>query len=165
MKKIWFVQQQPFDFMPLKAGLGIITEDELERYSRYFTKFPMSDPPALCPKIYTTRTRRMSGEYQVVRGSRFKAKPLDPPIEFRVEESYEIDFTTSLLMIGSSALFPSYLNKEPHSFPELDLGIKGTTMKMLHDELLKLNKKATVDTSFYINKLKPIVKGGDKNTK
>ena len=156
MKRIWFVQQQPFEFMPLKAGLGIITEDELNRYSRYFTKFPLIDPPALCPKIYTTRTRRMSGEYQVVRGSRFKAKPLDPPIEFKVVESIEVDFKRNLLMIGGSALYPSYLGRGEHTFPELDLGIKGTTQKMLHAELLKLNKKATVDTPFYINKLAPI---------
>ena len=155
-KRLWFVQQQPFGFMPLKAGLGMITEDELREYQDLMNSHPLTAVGCLCPKIYTTRTRRMSGEYQVVRGSRFKAKPLDPPIQFKVEESFKIDFTMSLLLVGTSALNPSYLNNEPHTFPELDLGIKGTTMKMLHDELLRLNKKATIDTPFYINKLAPI---------
>ena len=156
MKRIWFVQQQPFDFMPLMAGLKMITEDALQVYQDHMNSNPLTSVGSLCPKIYTTRTRRRAGENQVGRGSRCKAKPLDPPIHFEVVETFEIDFTTELLLIGSSALFPSYLNNEPHTFPELDLGIKGTTMKMLHDELLKLNKKATVDTTFYINKLAPI---------
>ena len=142
--------------MPLKAGLGIITEDELRQYEWDRQNRVNPFTVSLCPKIYTTRTRRMSGEYQVVRGSRFKAKPLDPPIQFRVVESMEIDFENNLLMIGGSALYPSYLSRGEHTFPELDLGIKGTTQKMLHAELLKLNKKATVDTTFYINKLAPI---------
>ena len=155
-KQVWFVQQQPFDFMPLKAGLGIITKEELDDYEEHLYPHIPGTPRKLCPKIYTTRTRRMSGEYQVVRGGRFKAKPLDPPIQFKVEESYEIDFTAKLLLVGGSAVHPSCLNDREYTFPELDLGIKGTTPKMLHDELLKLNKKATVDTTFYINKLEPI---------
>ena len=156
MKRVWMVQQQPFDFMPLKAGLGMITEDELNDYVGHWNKFSLNNRPVLCPKIYTTRTRRMSGEYQVVRGSRFKSKPLDPPIQFRVEECYEIDFNTSLLMVGGSAVHASCLNSSEFTFAELDLGIEGTTTKKLHDELLRLNKKATVDTTFYINKLEPI---------
>ena len=156
MKRIWFVQQQPFDFMPLMAGLNMISEDALQVYQDHMNSNPLTAVGHLCPKIYTTRTRRMSGEYQVVRGSRFKAKPLDPPIQFKVDESYEIDFTAKVLLLGGSALFPSYLDNGRYKFPELDLGIKGTTMKMLHAELLKLNKKATVDTPFYINKLAPI---------
>lgn len=160
MKRLWFVQQQPFDFMPLKAGLGMITEEELNNYFGHWNKFPLNSCPVLCPKIYTTRTRRMSGEYQVVRGSRFKAKPLDPPIEFRVIESFEIDFESESLLCCGDSVHSSYLSEGGYTFPELDLGIKGTTMKMLHDELLRLNKKATVDTTFYINKLKPINKRG-----
>lgn len=156
MKRIWFVQQQPFDFMPLKAGLGIITEDELQEYKIDWLLKGKNNTPILCPKIYTTRTRRMEGEYQVVRGSRFKAKPLDPPIHFKVVEVLEVDFSTNLLLTGNSALYPSYLDHDGYTFPELDLGIKGTKMKMLHDELLRLNKKSTVDTAFYINKLAPI---------
>jgi len=156
MKQIWFVQQQPFDFMPLKAGLGMITEDELNNYIGHLNKFSLNSCPVLCPKIYTTRTQCMSGEYQVVRGSRFKAKPLDPPIQFKVIESFEIDFESEHLLFCGGALYPSYLSKGDYTFPELDLGIKGTTMRMLHVELLKLNKKATADTPFYINKLAPI---------
>jgi len=156
MKQIWFVQQQPFDFMPLKAGLGIITEERLKEYQDTMNSRPLTAVGCLCPKIYTTRTRRMSGEYQVVRGSRFKAKPLDPPIQFRVVESFEIDFETGLLLYCGGALHISYLSSDEHTFSELDLGIKGTTMKMLHDELLRLNKKATVDTKFYVNRLAPI---------
>lgn len=156
MKRIWFVQQQPFDFMPLKAGIGITTEDELNDYESHKYPHNYDWSPKLCPKIYTTRTRRMEGEYQVVRGSRFKAKPLDPPIHFKVVEVFEVDFNSNLLLVGGSALCPSYLDHGGYTFPELDLGIKGTTMKKLHNELLKLNKKATVDTTFYINKLAPI---------
>jgi hypothetical protein len=98
----------------------------------------------------------MSGEYQVVRGSRFKAKPLDPPIQFKVEESFEIDLNTSMLMVCGSAVHASCLNSSEYTFAELDLGIDGTTTKALHSELLRLNKKATVDTTIYINKLEPI---------
>ena len=156
MKRIWFVQQQPFDFMPLKAGLGMISEDALQVYQDHMNSNPKTAVGNLCPKIYTTRTRPMDGKYQVVQGSRFKAKPLDPPIEFRVIESFQIDFESELLLFCGGAVYPTYLSEGEYTFPELDLGIKGTTMKMLHDELLKLNKKATVDTTFYINKLAPI---------
>jgi hypothetical protein len=156
MKRIWFVQQQPFDFMPLKAGLGIITEDKLRQYEWDRQNRVNPFTVSLCPKIYTTRTRPMSGEYQVVRGSRFKAKPLDPPIQFKVVESFQIDFESEQLLFCGGLLDPSYLSKDEYTFPELDLGIKGTTMKMLHDELLRLNKKSTVDTPYYINALEPI---------
>lgn len=156
MKRIWFVQQQPFDFMPLKAGLGIITQDRLKEYEDTMNSRPLTAVGSLCPKIYTTRTRRMSGEYQVVRGSRFKAKPLDPPIQFRVIECFKIDFESNLLLYCGGALHPSYLNLDGYTFPELDLGIKGTTLQSLREELLKLNKKATVKTPFYIHKLAPI---------
>ena len=156
MKRIWFVQQQPFDFMPLRAGLKMIPKCALQVYQDHMNSNPLTAVGDLCPKIYTTRTRRMSGEYQVVRGSRFKAKPLDPSIQFKVEKSYEIDFTSNLLIVGGSARHVSCLDVGKHSASELDLGIKGTTMEALHEELLKLNKKATIDTPFYINKLEPI---------
>ena len=142
--------------MPLKAGLKMIPEDALQVYQDHMNSNPQTAVGNLCPKIYTTRTRRMSGEYQVVRGSRFKAKPLDQPIQFKVIESFEVDFKSNTLLFCGGALYPSYLGIGDHTFPELDLGIKGTTQKMLHDELLKLNKKATVDTTFYVNKLAPI---------
>lgn len=158
MKRIWMVQQQPFDFMPLKAGLGIITEQELSEYFGHWNKFPSATRPVLCPKIYTTRTRPMAGEYQVVRGSRFKAVPLDPPIEFQVKYSVlfnlkDLSTPTCINITGSAELHRKY------KIPELDLGVVGTTAEMLRDELLKLNKKATLDTPMYINKLESINNG------
>ena len=142
--------------MPLKAGLGMITEKQLREYEdlRHNMISPFTD--TLCPKIYTTRTRRMMGEYQVVRGSRFKAKPLSPPIQFKVVESFEIDFKTESLLCCGDSLHWSYLNTSEYTFAELDLGIDGTTTKKLHSELLRLNKNATIGTHFYINKLAPI---------
>jgi len=155
MKRIWFVQQQPFDFMPLKAGLGIITEEELDEYIGYWNKFPSKTRPVLCPKIYTTRKQPMSGEYQVVRGSRFKAVPLDPPIEFQVKCS--VPFNLRDLSIPMDCDITGNLDLHSrYMIPELDLGIVGTTAEMLRDELLRLNKKATLDTSMYINKLEPL---------
>ena len=156
MKRIWFVQQQPFDFMPLMAGLKMITEDALQVYQDHMNSNPMTAVGNLCPKIYTTRSRRMSGEYQVVQGSRFKAKPLDPPIQFKVEESYEIDFRTNYLMVGGSVVHATYLDGLNYTFPEHDLGIRGQSIESLSDELLRLNKKVTIDTPFYVNKLIPI---------
>ena len=156
MKRIWFVQQQPFDFMPLKAGLGMISKDALQVYQDHMNSNPATAVGNLCPKIYTTRTRRMLGEYQVVRGSRFKAKPLDPPIQFKVVESFEIDFESESLLICGDSLHLSYLNTSEYTLAELDLGIDGTTTKKLHSELLRLNKKSVVDTTFYINKLESI---------
>jgi hypothetical protein len=156
--RIWFVQQQPFDFMPLKAGLGIITEGDLKDYEAKRNNCPDSSVGALCPKIYTTRTRPMAGEYQVVRGSRFKAVPLDPPIEFQVKSSVpfnlkDLSIPMSVDITGAPELHKNY------TIPELDLGVVGTTAETLRDELLKSYKKATIDTLFYINKLEPINNG------
>ena len=155
MKRIWFVQQQPFDFMPLKAGLGIITEEELEHYYNLKNLYPESDVGILCPKIYTTRTRPMSGEYQVVRGSRFKAVPLDPPIEFQVNVSVPFNLKDLSIHMDTDITGPLEFHYK-YKIPELDLGIVGTTAETLRDELLKLNKKATIDTPMYINKLEPL---------
>ena len=157
-KRQWFVQQQPFDFMPLKAGLGIITEEELKDYELVWQSRINSFKQLLCPKIYTTRTRPMAGEYQVVRGSRFKAVPLDPPIEFKVKYSVpfnlkDLSIPTCIDITGSAELHRKY------TIPELDLGVVGTTAEMLRGELIKLNKKVTLDTPMYINKLEPINNG------
>lgn len=154
-KRVWFVQQQPFDFMPLKAGLGIITELELSEYFGHWNKFSMNKRPVLCPKIYTTRTRPMKGEYQVVRGSRFKAVPLDPPIEFQVRSSVPFNLRDLSIPMVIDVTGPPGLHKK-YTIPELDLGVVGTTAEMLREELLKLNKKATLDTPMYINKLEPL---------
>ena len=158
MRRIWMTQQQPFDFMPLKAGLGLITEYELSEYFGHWNKFSMNKRPVLCPKIYTTRTRPMAGEYQVVRGSRFKAVPLDPPIKFQVKSSVPFNLKDLSIPMSVDITGAPELHKK-YTIPELDLGIVGTTAEMLRDELLKLNKKATIDTLFYINKLEPINNG------
>ena len=157
-KNIWMVQQQPFDFMPLKAGLGMITEAELQEYQDLKNDNPLTCVGYLCPKLYTTRTRPMLGEYQVVRGSRFKAVPIDPPIEFQVKSS--VPFNLKDLSIPMSADITGSLElHKKYTVPALDLGVIGTTAEILRDELLRSYKKATIDTPFYINKLEPINNG------
>lgn len=164
MKRIWMTQQQPFDFMPLKAGIEIVTKNELREYKGYWNRFPSAARPILCPKIYTTRTRRMSGEYYVVQGGRFKAKPVDPAIKFKVVEVIEVDFDSECLVLSDGTeLSISYLCFDGYTYPELDLGVRGTTMNDLYNELLKLNNKITPKTTFYINKLSSI--GGDNYPK
>lgn len=154
-KRIWFVQQQPFDFMPLKAGLGIITEAELSDYKVDWALKKKNNTPVLCPKIYTTRTRPMAGEYQVVRGSRFKAVPLDPPIEFQVKSSVPFNLKDLSIPYNQGIIGPHNL-MDKYTIPELDLGVVGTTVEILRDELLKLGKNTTPDTPMFINKLEPL---------
>lgn len=133
----------------------MITEDELENYDNNRSLWPTEPTTFLCPKIYTTRTRRMSGEYQVVQGSRYKAVPLDPPIEFQVKSS--VPFNLKDLSVSMSGFVGGDFDLlKRFTIPELDLGIMGTTAAMLRDELLKLNKKATVDTPMFINRLELI---------
>ncbi len=147
MKRIYFTQQKPFGYAPLRAGLGLITEEEL--------------PEMLCKKIYTTRTRRLSGEYIVVEGSWFKAKPVEPEIKFMVRKKYQLHI--GIQAIRSDAIFgdpewrhTTLLDKDGLTFPELDLGIKGATFEQLRNELLRLNKKATLETLFYVSLLETI---------
>lgn len=174
MKRIWFVQQKPFDYMPLQAGLGYIASSMLQEYDyEVHQKHPPYFVPKLCPKIYTTRTRRMKGEYYVVEGSRFKAKPVEPRIEFKVEKSFEVNLSLESLYSGCTWIHHTLLQQETtvpliqriqdvfnmpsdYSFPELDLGYKGATFEDLKNELLKLNPKATLDTPFFMNRLESI---------
>ena len=144
--------------MPLKAGLGIITEEELKEYESHRNDHSLFRALSLCPKIYTTRTRPMAGEYHVVRGSRFKAVPLDPPIEFQVKSSVPFNLRDLSIPMVIDVTGPPGLHKK-YTIPELDLGVVGTTAEMLREELLKSYKKATIDTLFYINKLEPISNG------
>lgn len=153
---MWFVQQKHFDYMPLKAGLGMITEVELKDYFGHWNKFPSATRPVLCPKKFTTRTRRMSSEYQVVQGSRFKAVPLDPPIQFKVTESIPYNLKNNTIIVNDKVVPSELLDEGDFTFPEMDLGIKGTDYLHLRDELLKLNKKTTINTEFFINRLEPI---------
>ena len=165
MKRIWFKQQKPFDYMPLRAGLSLASIEELAAYNTERARVtPIGvQPPTftrLCEKIYTTRTRGMSGEYYVVEGSRFKANAVEPEIKFEAAPIYILHLRTLSLRDLNGFFVCSTITKVPllgHcTFPELDLGYRGATFEELREELLKLNPKATIDTPFYVNKLTPI---------
>ena len=174
MKRLWFVQQKPFNYIPLRAGLGHIPpEQNISNYSS-------AQGFELCPKIYTSRKSPLKGEYVVVEGSRYKAKPVEPRIEFKVEQSFELNLNLEAVRIGGTWVHHSLLQKkdviyddiilkfrgifnmlEGYSFPELDLGYKGATFEELKNVLLNLNPTETsLDTPFYVNgPLKPIDRG------
>ncbi len=78
-----------------------------------------------------------------------------------VKERYQLHL--ELEVIRSDAIFgdPGWrhtivLDKDGLTFPELDLGIKKATFEQLRAELLCLNKKATIETLFYVSLLEPI---------
>jgi len=146
-KRIWFTQQAPFDYLPLKAGLGLVTEEELNNHPGFM---------GLCLKAYTTRTRPLSGEYYVVEGSRFKAKPVEPRIEFKVTISEELDLRRAVFKKNGSIIGWAIANRNDLTFPELDLGVCGATFIQLREELLRLNPKATIDTPFYVSVLEKL---------
>jgi len=148
MKRIWFTQQQQFDYIPLRLGLEYITEDEAKE--AIATKYPQAKH-SLGPKLYTTRTHRLSGDYYVVEGSRFKAEPVEPWIEFTAHPVATIQFSDS-----PSIVWQSFHDQLPLKLPELDLGITGVTFAHLRDELFKLNRNVTADTVFHINKLERV---------
>ncbi len=184
VKRIWMAQQKPFGYAPLRAGLGLITEEDMREYGIFngseikdailkmhqrscpsLTDFGYN-PEMLCPKIYTTRTRRLSGEYVVVEGSRFNANPVEPEIRFQVNQTWELSLKHGLILwhtrkrdyhmiAGNAWGGTNILEKDGLTFPELDLGIKNVTFENLRDELLRLNKKATIETPFYVNLLEP----------
>lgn len=142
VKRIWFVQQKPYQYMPLRMGLGYIQAKEVYNFNGNDLTF--------VPKIFTTRSHPMSGEYYVVEGSRFKAKPVEPDIRFKATNVAELNLHgVFTFRSGSSDL-------SWKTFPEMDLGIRGSTFEMLRDELLRLNKKATLDTPFYVSQLDKI---------
>jgi hypothetical protein len=152
-KRIWFTQQAPMNYIPLRMGLGYILAAEVYNFN--------GNGLTLCPKLYTTRTHPLSGEYIVVEGSRFKAKPVEPEIKFKAD--FVASFTINdVIQYGISWLemalyaFRIRFGNINRSFPEFDLGFRGATFENLRDELLKLNKKATIDTSFYVNRLEAI---------
>ena len=180
VKRIWMVHQKPFGYAPLRAGLKLITDEDMHEYATFYgsevkdvilkmhqrscpslTDFGYN-PEMLCPKIYTTRTHRLSGEYVVVEGSRFNAKPVEPRIEFKVTQTWKLSLKHGLvypwhtLKTGSVWGGTNILEKDGLTFPELDLGIKKVPFEQLRDELLRLNKKATMETSFYVNLLEPV---------
>ena len=151
MKRIWFTQQQQFDYIPLRLGLGYLTAEQADeaRRKRYGKVAPI-----LLPKLYTTRTHRLNGEYYVVEGSRFKAKPLEPRIEFTAHPVATIQFNFPPVVE-----WHSQDDQIPTNLAEQDLGIQGVTLDHLRAELFRLNKKVTSDTIFHINKLEAISDG------
>ncbi|MFH0904507.1 MAG: hypothetical protein V1854_04885 [Methanobacteriota archaeon] len=168
-KRVWFIQQKPYDHMPLRAGLGLISNEELREYAVFngskvkeailkahqrtyksLTDFEYN-PEMLCPKIYTTRTHRLSGEYYVVEGSRVKAKPVVPEIGFKVSKVADLNLHGVVSFPPGQEFDFSW-----KTFPEKDLSVKNATFEQLRDELLRLNKKATLDTPFYVNLLEPV---------
>ena len=108
-------------------------------------------PNKYCKKVFTTRTHPMQGEYYVVEGSRFKAKPVVPEIRFKVTKVAELNLHGVLTVLPGNEFDFSW-----KTFPEMDLGVKGATFADLSGELLRLNKKATMETPFYVNLLEPM---------
>jgi hypothetical protein len=158
MKRIWFTQQKPYDYMPLRAGLGLIIIKTLQEYNlKRARKKPVNEKPflTLTPKFYTTRTHKLDGEYQVVEGSRFKAKPVEPEIKFTAELIGRINFKKMDDWDGvtEGAFILGHVPKNIKVIAEDDLGYEGATLENLRDELLRINKKATIDTTFYVHRL------------
>lgn len=163
-KRIWMVQQKNLhcNYLPLRWRLGQYSDEQMDELFSKFKPDAPDHPKQYCPKLYTTRTHPLSGEYYVVEGSRFKAKPVENEIKFIVTERYQLHLR--LEIIRSDAIFGdpgwrhvSLLDKNGLTFPELDLGIKGSSFLDLKETLIHLNPKLTEDTLFYVNKLEPIV--------
>lgn len=174
-KRLWFTTQRPLRYMPLKAGLGIITAEQLREYGVFYgsevkaelLKFhqltckSLTDidyhPEMLCPKLYTTRSHRLNGDYQVVEGSRYKkddVHPVEPEIILTAVCRGQLDLRNRTID-DSPLLFPD-------SFAQADLGIKNATFDDLISVILKLNKNNTIDTKFYVNRLFPVDKVSDE---
>lgn len=176
MKRIWFTQQKPFDYIPLRLGLGYLTAEQADEARR---KKYHKAAPIFMPKLYTTRTHKLNGDYYVVEGSRFKAKPVEPRIEFTAHPVATIQFSDKvsinwyspndqiptnlpeldLGIRGSGNMSVSVVRAGRSNLPELDLNTTGLTFDHLRDELFKLNKNVTADTLFHINKLERIYDG------
>jgi hypothetical protein len=146
MKRIWFRQQAEYNYVPLKLGLGYLRQEQVDEMDRGYE---------LCPKIYTTRTHRLSGEYYVVEGSGYKAVAVEPRIEFCVRETWQLSIHQCWQVIGELGFRGDGIH-HGYTFSELDLGIEGATFYDLKRELLKLNPKATIDTPFYVSRLEPL---------
>ncbi len=178
MARIWMNTQKEFDYLSLRWGLGQMTEQQVldhewegwSPHGYYFTEIT-GHMEKVCPKIYTTRLGQLhfnsvkpqkSPVYEVVQGSRYGAKPVDPPIKFKVERTYTLFLKSQSIWSPIPLNTPekysapwSYLDKDGYTFPELDLGFKGATWEMLVKVLLDLNKKATINSQFLVHVLKP----------
>lgn len=179
MARIWMNTQKEFDYLPLRWGLGQMTEQQVLDHEwdgwsprgYYFTEITGARE-RVCPKIYTIRLnqlhfsvvdQRKSPVYEVVAGSRYGAKPVEPPIRFKVERSYTLFLKSQRIWSSIPMNTPdkygapwSYLNKDGYTLPELDLGFRGATWEDLVRVLLYLNKKATIDSQFFVHVLKPV---------
>lgn len=152
MKRIWFTQQKQYNYIPMRLGLGYIEDAEVINQNRRYV-----------PKIYTTRLHPLFGEYYVVEGSRFKAVPLNPKIEFKVTSNALLNLSEGLVCPIHNGK-PDYeswecveiLDKDDLTFAELDLGYKGATYSDLRNELIHLNPRVTIDTRFYVNLLERV---------
>lgn len=159
---IHFTQQESVDYLPLRWGLGYIKYKTAKEVNAIIKSMGKCTPPIpeLCPKMYTTRLRPLKPHltYVVVRGSRYSAKPVKPKIEFRVGMIWLLDLRNAMYSASDGLNWATIgcLDEPSQSFPELDLGYKDATWDDLVEKLLELNKKATLDTPFYINKLEPI---------
>lgn len=174
MKRLWFVTQNPLRYMPLKAGLEIITPEEFREYGIFYgsevkaelLKFYQQkcksltdieyNPEMLYPKTFTTRSHKLNGNYHVVEGSRYRDEvhPVDPEIALTAVCKGQLDLRNRTLD-GSPLAFPD-------SFAQADLGIRNVTFDDLISVLLKLNKSHTIDTKFYVNRLFPLDKTSDE---
>lgn len=154
MKSIYFIQQRQFDYMPLKAHLGMISEQELYEYNLKYVASSKQPFLKLCPKQLTTRPHRLNGRYYVVEGGWFDKYPVMPEIRLEAVCAGQLDLQNKTLD-GRSLLFPD-------RFAEADLGIAGKTFEDFVNVILKLNKKHTINTRFYITKLFPINNSNSK---
>lgn len=164
MAWIHFTQGEAFDYIPLKLGLGYLKETDFpDKHDLYYYSERAGWCVRLCAKLYTTRLRPLKPHltYIVVKGRRGYAKPVEPKIEFRVRGVWELHLRSRELYsydygeirYGNEGL--ESLTKDDLTFPELDLGFTGATFEDLVEELLGMNKKAALDTPFYINRLIP----------
>ncbi len=169
MKRIFFPQQRKLfiNYLPLRWGLGQYTDKDINTICSLFKEDAPDNPKNLyCKKLYTTRSKPLSGIYQVFEGDRYHAKPVEKPIIFKVDSTIKMTLNLLTESVHLDGDWPSgqihesvcywKLDKEGLTFPELDLGIKGATFEQLRDELLKSYPKADINTSFYISKLLPL---------
>lgn len=161
MKRVWMISEQVKSppYFSLRWALGQFDEASAKiEGARY----------GYCPKLFTTRLHPLSGECYVVEGSRYKAHPVKPRIEFHASPVCLIDFRSKVFLdLDHHGFwhewdhFTTYDNDVGHTtFAEYDIGIRGASFSDLRDTLLRLNKKATINTPFFVNKIEPLeVKG------
>jgi hypothetical protein len=148
-KRIWFntekVKSPPY--FSLRWGLGEFDEASAKVEGEGY---------GYCLKLYTTRLHPLKGEYVVVEGSRFRAKAVEPRIEFQVTMSVKLDLRHAVFEKGDTICGWAIANRDGLTCPEHDLGVVGKTYLELCGELLQLNRGATLDTPFFVNLIEKI---------